>query len=208
MVAISLISVIHADVPGFDPLIRDVLPPLNSNHITADAPFDLIRVSNGQGGLFSSAKKQSVSASASQKTSPEQFPGDVCPPGFVGKPPNQCRAEPYIPIQPKIQLCPEGTYGEFPNCHEPCPAYHIGIPPQCVRARCPPGFEGDYQPNCTYHVCPHGTIGFYPNCYTPKPYTPCPNGQLGTYPDHCYDPCPPYRKCCHEHIDCICLLCL
>lgn len=119
---------------------------------------------------------------------------EPCPPNFVGKPPN-CRADPYLPIRDEIPVCPEGQYGYPPNnCHEPCPAHHVGIPPDCHPIRCPYGSEGEFQPNCTYHVCEPPKIGFYPHCFIAEPYIGCPDGQLGYPPNNCHDPCPAYRK--------------
>lgn len=110
---VTLIGAIHADVNELNPLIP---PPLTSNHL-----FDVITVSeqSGSTGLYASANKQGASASVSSSVGQKVNPVG-CAPGFVGVPPN-CRAEPYVPITPKILLCPKGTYGQPPNCHEPCP---------------------------------------------------------------------------------------
>lgn len=118
---------------------------------------------------------------------------DVCPPGFVGRPPN-CRGEGYLPITTTTYRprCPSGQFGVFPDCYEPCPAYQSGRPPNCQRTGCPAGWEGDYQPNCRFIPCEFGYVGYYPHCFKPKPYIGCPGGQLGTYPDNCYTPCPIY----------------
>lgn len=128
----------------------------------------------------------------------KKFPGPKCPPEFVGAPPN-CTAIEYILEEIPVKLCPPGTYGAYPNCHEPCPPFHIGLFPDCQRARCPPGSEGEYQPDCKYPVCADGTTGFYPNCFnfTINPgngtYIPCPDGEVGT-PPFCHIPCPPFSK--------------
>lgn len=111
-----------------------------------------------------------------------------CPRDFDGVPPN-CTAHIYLPSN--VTVCPEGTYGEYPKCHKPCPVNYVGIFPDCVRARCPPGANGTYWPDCFYQYCPHGKIGIYPDCHDPVPWHGCEPGLLG-YPPHCYKPCPPY----------------
>lgn len=115
-----------------------------------------------------------------------------CPTGFRGAPPN-CNADFYLP-EVRLRRCENGTYGNYPNCHEPCPAFHIGNPPDCRRIRCPRGSEGEYQPDCTFNYCHPPTVGFYPDCHLPVPYIGCPDGQLGHPPDNCYYPCPAYRE--------------
>lgn len=111
---VTLIGAIHADVNELNPLIP---PPLSPNH----GSFDVITLSShgGNTGLSAFANNQGASASLSSSVGQKVNPVG-CAPVFVGVPPN-CRAEPYVPNTPKILLCPKGTYGEYPNCHEPCP---------------------------------------------------------------------------------------
>lgn len=49
----------------------------------------------------------------------------------------------------------------------------FGIPPNCDRVRCPAGWEGEFQPNCTYRPqCPPDRPGEWPYCVA----TYCPKG--------------------------------
>lgn len=114
-----------------------------------------------------------------------------CPRDFVGLPPN-CTAVAYIPETPeKLPQCEAGTYGQYPKCHKPCPVNFVGIYPDCERARCPPGANGTYWPDCFYQYCPFGKVGIYPDCHDPVPWHGCAPGLLG-YPPNCYKPCKPY----------------
>lgn len=116
---VTLIGVIQADVNELNPFVP---PPIGSNHLPTDGDFDVIKLSTSGGtGLFHNGQGSSVSASSSAGSSAGQKSNPVgCAPGFVGVPPN-CRAEPYVPGPARYTPCPKGTYGEFPNCHEPCP---------------------------------------------------------------------------------------
>lgn len=122
-----------------------------------------------------------------------KYPNCKCQEPFVGLPPN-CQAPGYLP--PEAPKCPQGYYGTFPKCHEPCPPYHIGYQPECIRMKCLPGYKGEYQPDCVKVDCPHGEIGLYPNCVAPTTtryyeVKECPTGQIGT-PPNCREKCPPF----------------
>jgi len=110
-------------------------------------------------------------------------PPCTCPPPLVGTPPN-CRGSKYLPIlRPKVPQCPRGEDGTPPNCRKRV------ISP----IRCPPGWLGDFYPNCTYKACPAGQVGIYPDCRVPPDVPYCyKERKLGTWPD-CYDPCPAYQ---------------
>jgi len=110
-------------------------------------------------------------------------PPCTCPAPLVGTPPN-CRGSKYLPIvRPTVRQCPHGEEGTYPNCHKRV----IGP------IRCPPGWLGDFYPNCTYKACPPGQVGIYPDCKVPPDVPYCyKERKLGTWPD-CYDPCPPYQ---------------
>ncbi|KAJ6643300.1 hypothetical protein Bhyg_08259, partial [Pseudolycoriella hygida] len=110
-------------------------------------------------------------------------PPCTCPPPLVGTPPN-CRAQKYLPsVRPTVALCPKGTDGTPPNCKVR----------EIRPIRCPPGWLGDFYPNCTYKACPPGQVGIYPDCKVPPDVPYCyKERKLGTWPD-CYDPCPPYQ---------------
>lgn len=141
------------------------------------------------------------------------YPNCKCPDTLIGTPPN-CQAPGYLP--PENQKCPPGYYGTYPvmkpvtwkmsrilifvrflqKCREPCPPYHIGYKPECVRMKCLPGYEGEYQPDCVKVNCPEGEIGLYPNCVSPTTIKyleveECPAGQTGT-PPNCRDRCPSF----------------
>lgn len=113
-----------------------------------------------------------------------------CPRDFDGVPP-LCKAHIYLPTD--REKCERGYYGEPPNCHKPCPENMVGIFPDCVKARCPPGANGTFWPDCHYRYCPHGQVGIYPDCHKPVEWHGCEAGLLG-YPPNCYKPCPKYCK--------------
>jgi len=137
---------------------------------------------------------------------PQPIIQQQCPPGyqFVD---GGCRRGGVLP--PPERRCPEGTVGEWPNCHvvappPPCPEGTVRHGDRCVPVErvCPRGTVGVW-PNChrvlpppqpcpegtvrrgdrcvpVVHACPPGTIGRWPHC---RPIVRrCPPGMIGTWP--------------------------
>ncbi|XP_031623792.1 spore coat protein SP65-like [Contarinia nasturtii] len=86
-----------------------------------------------------------------------------CPAAYISK-------TGYWPDCQAPPSCSErGFIGIYPDCHPPpptCPPHHHrNSDGECIRITCPPGQEGDYQPNCKLvPKCPSSYPGKWPYC--------------------------------------------
>lgn len=105
--------------------LDDFLPPLESNSTSSPGL-------NGYDSSLSSSNYHQgpignevvIDAFKTVWRARKDFNGPKCPIDFEGKPPD-CRAIRYLLVNETVEICPDGTYGVFPDCRKPCGRYMI-----------------------------------------------------------------------------------